>query len=69
MGIYTVIGEKSKDDNILLTIVERKTRYSMVIKSIAKTAPTVTDAINRVRNLFEEQFSQVFKSITSGQWH
>ena len=63
--IDTVIGEKSKDDNVLLTIVERKTRYSMIIKAIAKTAPAVTDALNRVRNLFGEQFSQVFKSITS----
>ena len=37
----------------------------MIIKAIAKTAPAVTDALNRVRNLFGEQFSQVFKSITS----
>ncbi len=57
--------KKSKDDNILLTIVGRKTRYSMIIKAMAKTAPAVTDALNRVRNLFGEQFSQVFKSITS----
>ncbi|VYU26295.1 Uncharacterised protein [Clostridium paraputrificum] len=27
--IDTVIGEKTKDDNVLLTIVERKTRYAM----------------------------------------
>ena len=37
----------------------------MIIKAVAKTAPAVTDALNRVRNLFGEQFSQVFKSITS----
>lgn len=61
----TVIGEKYKDDNILLTIVEHKTRYSVIIKAIVKTAPSVTDAINRVRNLFGEQFSQVFKNITN----
>ena len=58
--IDTVIGEKTKDDNVLLTIVERKTRYSMVLKAIAKTAPAVTDALNRVRNLFGEKFSKVF---------
>ena len=63
--IDTVIGEKTKDDNVLLTIVERKTRYAMVLKAIAKTAPAVTDALNKVRDLFGEQFSQVFKSITS----
>ena len=58
--IDTVIGEKTKDDNVLLTIVERKTRYAMVLKAIAKTAPAVTDALNRVRNLFGEKFSKVF---------
>ncbi len=58
--IDTVIGEKSKYYNVLLTIVERKTRYSMVLKAIAKTAPAVTDALNRVRNLFGEKFSKVF---------
>ena len=63
--IDTVIGEKTKDDNVLLTIVERKTRYSMVLKAIAKTAPAITDALNKVRDIFGEQFSQVFKSITS----
>ena len=63
--IDTVIGEKTKDDNVLLTIVEHKTRYAMVLKAIVKTAPAVTDALNKVRDLFGEQFSQVFKSITS----
>ena len=63
--IDTVIGKKSKDDNVLLTIVESKTRYSMIIKAIAKTDPTVTDALNRVRNLFGEQSRQVFKGITN----
>ena len=58
--IDTVICEKSKYYNVLLTIVERKTRYSMVLKAIAKTAPAVTDALNRVRNLFGEKFSKVF---------
>ena len=58
--IDTVIGEKSKYYNVLLTIVERKTRYSMVLKAIAKTAPAGTDALNRVRNLFGEKFSKVF---------
>jgi IS30 family transposase len=62
--IDTVIGEKSNNDNVLLTIVERKTRYAMVVDIAAKTAEAVTDAINRVRSLFGEQFSQVFKTIT-----
>jgi len=62
--IDTVIGEKSNNDNVLLTILERKTRYAIVLDIVAKTATAVTDALSRVRNLFGEQFSQVFKTIT-----
>ncbi|EHJ02128.1 Integrase catalytic region [Clostridium sp. DL-VIII] len=62
--IDTVIGQKSNNDNVLLTIVERKTRYAMVIDIVSKTAESVTDALNRVRSLFGNQFSQVFKTIT-----
>lgn len=62
--IDTVIGEKSNNDCVLLTIVERKTRYAIVLDIIAKTASSVTDAINGIRNSFGEQFSQIFKSIT-----
>ncbi|WP_143323988.1 IS30 family transposase, partial [Clostridium sp. BL-8] len=62
--IDTVIGQKSNNDNVLLTIVERKTRYAMVVEIMAKTAEAVTDALDRVRSLFGKQFSQVFKTIT-----
>lgn len=62
--IDTVIGEKSNNDNVLLTILERKTRYAIVLDIVAKTANAVTDALSRVRSLFGEQFSQVFKTIT-----
>lgn len=62
--IDTVIGQKSNNDNVLLTIVERKTRYAMVIDIVSKTAESVTDALNKVRSLFGNQFSQVFKTIT-----
>lgn len=33
-----------------LLIVERKTRYYMIIKDLAKTALTLTDTLNMVRN-------------------
>lgn len=63
--IDTVIGQKSNTDNVLLTIVERKTRYTMVVEIMAKTAEAVTaDALDRVRSLLVKQFSQVFKTIT-----
>lgn len=62
--IDTVIGQKSNNDNVLLTIVERKTRYAMVIDIVSKNKESVTDALNRVRSLLGNQFSQVFKTIT-----
>lgn len=62
--IDTVIGEKSNNDNVLLTILERKTRYAIVLNILSKTANAVMDAFSRLRSLFGEQFSQVFKTIT-----
>ena len=35
--IDTVIGEKSNNDNVLLTILERKTRYAIVLNIVSKT--------------------------------
>lgn len=64
MEINTVISQKSNNDNVLLTIVECKIRYTMILEIVAKTAVAVTDALKGVSNLFGEQFSQVFKSIT-----
>lgn len=62
--VDTVIGEKSNNDNVLLTILERKTRYAIVLNIVSKTANAVMDAFSRLRSLFGEQFSQVFKTIT-----
>ncbi|GEQ22649.1 hypothetical protein CBU02nite_31550 [Clostridium butyricum] len=36
----------------------------MVVDIVAKTAEAVTNALNKVRSLFDKQFSQVFKTIT-----
>ena len=63
--IDAVICEKTKNDNVILNIVECKTIYAIVLKAIAKNALVVMDVLNKVRDLFGEQFSQVFKSLTS----
>lgn len=62
--IDTVIGEKSSDDNVLLTIVERKTRNSIVRKIDSKTAVAVTNELGQIRDFFGDKFDKVFKSIT-----
>ena len=63
--IDTVIGEKTSDDKVLLTLVERKTRYSIVISIGGKTAYAVTEGIKELKELYGDKFSKVFKSITS----
>jgi len=62
--IDTVIGEKTKDDCVLLTIVERKTRNAIVRQIRSKTAEAVMKELTAIRNLYGDRFSQVFKTIT-----
>ena len=50
--IDTVIGEKLNNDNVLLTILERKTRYAIVLNIVSKTANAVMDAFSRLSSLF-----------------
>lgn len=64
-AIDTVIGEKSSDDNVLLTIVERKTRNAIVRKIESKTVDAVTNELVKIRDLFGDKFSKVFKTITA----
>ena len=62
--IDTVAGEKSKDDCVLLTILERKTRNAIIHKIASKTAEAVTEALNEIRNIYGDKFSHIFKTIT-----
>lgn len=62
--IDTVIGEKSGNDCVLLTILERKTRNAIVRRITSKTADAVMNELRSIRKLYGEQFSKVFKTIT-----
>jgi len=62
--IDTVIGEKSGNDCVLLTILERKTRNAIARKIASKTADAVMNELRNIRNVYGDQFSQVFKIIT-----
>ena len=64
MEIDTVIGEKTVNDCVLLTIVERKTRNAIVRSIASKTASAVMNELKHISNLYGDQFSQVFKTIT-----
>ena len=63
--IDTVIGTKTKDDEVLLTLAERQTRCFIVRKIKGKTAPSVMAAISLLQKEYGTQFDKVFKTITS----
>ena len=63
--IDTVIGSKSKGDNVVLTLVERLTRKYIAIKIDGKTASDVSAAMQSLHKYYGDKFSQIFKTITS----
>lgn len=63
--IDTVIGTKDKNDSVLLTLAERKTRHYIVRKIASKTSQAVLTELANLKSYFGEHFNHVFKSITS----
>ena len=63
--IDTVIGSKSKSDNVVLTLVERITRKYIALKITSKTSFAVNEDIAYLKECYGTKFSQVFKTITS----
>jgi len=62
--IDTIVGKKTKDQPVLLTMTERLTRYTLVIKIQGKHEAAVNETI---RSLSQDNphFPHLFKSITS----
>jgi len=52
-------------DDVLLNIVERKTRYSFTCRLPDKKVSSVMNAFNDFRNLFGKNFDKVFRTITT----
>ena len=63
--IDTVIGKKTSDQDVLLTIIERKSRYYKVIKIYSKSSKPVNDALLDYIMESKTKVAEVFKSITS----
>lgn len=61
----TVIRKKSNKDNVLLTIVEQNTFNSIHRKIKSKTAEAVLSEIMKIKSEFGNNFSGIFKTITS----
>jgi IS30 family transposase len=63
--IDTVVGEKSGKNEVLLTLVERMSDNCIFLKIHSKEADDVMKGMNQLKEMFSEQFSHVFKTITS----
>ena len=62
--IDTLIGKKS-NDKVLLTLIERKTRHEIIFLLDAKDNKSVKDALSKLKDMFGDNLSKVFKTITS----
>ncbi|MCQ5151669.1 IS30 family transposase, partial [Peptostreptococcus anaerobius] len=62
--IDTVIGKKTSDQDVLLTIIERKSRYYKAIKIDSKSSKPVNDALLDLIMESKTKVSKVFKTIT-----
>ena len=61
--IDTVIGKKTKGEPVLLTLVERLTRYQLVIKIKSKDERSVREAIESMAQ-GNPNFAKLFKTVT-----
>ena len=60
-----VIGQKSGQDNVLLTLLERKTRQLSIIRLPDKSAGSVIAAFTKMKVELGEDYSKVFRTITT----
>lgn len=63
--IDTLIGARAKDDPVLLTLVERKTRFEIIIKIDEQNQPKVDQAMNQLYEQLGNHAEVLFKTITS----
>ena len=57
-----VLGHKTKDDYVLLTLCERKMRQFFMIKIEDKTLASVMKAFDKLREYYGSKWNQIFKS-------
>ncbi|GGL61492.1 IS30 family transposase [Sporolactobacillus putidus] len=63
--IDTVVGKKSRDDDVLLTLVERKTRFTISRKIEGKDPDSVGYAMKQLEDQYGPLFGKVFRTITA----
>lgn len=60
-----VLGARTRDDQVLLTLAERKSREFLMFPIAGKTSAYVMKAMKRLHETYSEHFSEVFKTITT----
>src|SRR5699024_4695670 len=60
-----VLGHKTKDDEVLLTLSERMSREFLIIKNANKTAASLINAVKSVHKQYSEHWNDIFKTITT----
>ena len=60
-----VLGHKTKDDDVLLTLCERKTRRFFMIKIEDKNSTSVMKAFDKLREFYGPKWNRIFRSITT----
>lgn len=60
-----VLGAKTSDDEVLLTLAERKSRNYFIIPIADKTSECVMKAFDVLRDTYSEHFNEIFKTITT----
>src|SRR5690625_2394742 len=63
--IDTLIGARAKDDPVLLTLVERKTRLEIMLKIDQQDQENVDQAMKLLYKRVDDQVKHIFKTITS----
>lgn len=63
--IDTVVGNRAKADAVLLTLVERRTRFEVILKLEGKDAHSVGRAVHGLRERAGADFPRIFKTVTS----
>lgn len=63
--IDTLIGLKTKEDPVLLTLVERKTRFEIMFNIKQKSTDFVNEAMKLLYERIGDQATSLFKTITS----
>ena len=60
-----VLGHKTKDDQVLLTLSERMSREFLIMRIPDKTASSIMAAFYALRKQYSEHWNDIFKTITT----